>query len=88
MKWKNIHHLPVINKKKELTGLLTWTDLIKLGYEDLQLQVKDVMTKGLITISQEAPLEDAKALMKKHKINCLPVVRNKELLGILTSSDL
>ncbi len=88
MKWKHIHHLPVINKKKELTGLLTWTDLIKLGNEDLQLQVKDVMTKDLITISQEAPLEEAKALMKKHKINCLPVVRNKELLGILTSSDL
>ena len=88
MKWKNIHHLPVINKKKELTGLLTWTDLIKLGDQDLKLQVKDVMTKDLITISQEAPLEDAIALMKKHKINCLPVVRNKELLGILTTNDL
>ncbi|NRD22208.1 CBS domain-containing protein [Winogradskyella litoriviva] len=88
MKWKNIHHIPVINNKKELTGLLTWTDLIKLGNKDLLLQVKDVMTKNLITISQEAPLEEAKALMKKHKINCLPVVRNNELLGILTTNDL
>ena len=87
MRWKKIHHLPVINKKKELAGLLTWTDLIKLGNKDLLLRVKDVMTKNLITISQEAPLEEAKALMKKHNINCLPVVRNKELLGILTSSD-
>jgi CBS domain-containing protein len=87
MRWKKIHHLPVTNKKKELTGLLTWTDLIKLGNKDLLLRVKDVMTKNLITISQEAPLEEAKALMKKHDINCLPVVRNKELLGILTSSD-
>jgi len=88
MKWKNIHHLPVINKKKELTGLLTWTDLIKLGNKELYLCVKDVMTKDLITISQEAPLEEAKQLMKLNKINCLPVVRNKELLGILTTSDL
>ncbi len=88
MKWKNIHHLPVINKKKELTGLLTWTDLIKLGNKELHLRVKDVMTKDLITISQEAPLEEAKHLMETHNINCLPVVRNKELLGILTSSDL
>ena len=45
------------------------------------------MTKNLITITQEARLEDAKNLMKAHDINCLPVVRNKELLGILTSSD-
>ncbi|WP_299121329.1 CBS domain-containing protein [uncultured Winogradskyella sp.] len=88
MKWKNIHHLPVINKEKELTGLLTWTDLIKLGDKDLHLCVKDVMTKNLITISQEAPLEEAEKIMKAHKINCLPVVRNKELLGILTTSDL
>jgi CBS domain-containing protein len=88
MKWKNIHHLPVINKKKELTGLLTWTDLIKLGNKELHLCVKDVMTKDLITISQEAPLDEAIELMKIHKINCLPVVRKKELLGILTSNDL
>lgn len=88
MKWKNIHHLPVINKKKELTGLLTWTDLIKLGDKDLHLCVKDVMTKNLITISQEAPLKEAERIMKAHKINCLPVVRNKKLLGILTSNDL
>ncbi len=87
MKWKNIHHLPVINKKKELTGLLTWTDLIKLGNEDLHLRVKDVMTKKVITISQEAPLEEAKLIMKTHNINCLPVVKQKELLGILTSKD-
>jgi CBS domain-containing protein len=79
--------MPVINKKKELTGLLSWTDLIKLGNKSLHLRVKDIMTRNLITISQEAHLEDAKNLMKAHDINCLPVVRKKELLGILTSSD-
>ncbi|GAB5565148.1 MAG: glutamate-cysteine ligase family protein [Winogradskyella sp.] len=88
MKWKNIHHLPVINKKKELTGLLSWTDLIKLGDKDLHLIVKDVMTKDLITISQEASLDDAKNLMTSNNINCLPVVRRNKLLGIITTSDL
>jgi len=88
MKWKNIHHLPVINKKKQLTGLLTWTDVIKLSDKKLDLRVKDVMTNNLITISQEAPLEEAKEVMKKNKINCLPVVKGSELLGILTTSDL
>lgn len=88
MKWKKIHHLPVINNKKELTGLLTWTDIIKLGDKDLGLRIKEVMTRNLITTSQETPLQEAKLLMKTHKINCLPVVRKKELLGILTSSDL
>ncbi|MEM9679877.1 MAG: CBS domain-containing protein [Bacteroidota bacterium] len=88
MKWKNIHHLPIINKKKELVGLLSWTDIIKLGNEDLKQPLKKVMTKTPITISQEALLEDAKTIMKTNNINCLPVVRNKQLLGILTTNDL
>lgn len=88
MKWNNIHHVPIINKKKELTGLLTWTDLMKYDAKDLSLKVKDVMTKKVVTISQEASLEDAKNLMKSKKINCLPVVRKNELLGIITTKDL
>jgi CBS domain-containing protein len=88
MKWKKIHHLPVVNNKKELKGLLTWTDLIKLGDKELHVRVKDVMTKKLITISQEASLEKAKKLMVSNKINCLPVLKKKELLGILTTNDL
>lgn len=88
MRWNNIHHVPIINKKKELTGLLTWTDLMKYDAKDLSLKVKDVMTKKVITISQEAPLEEAKNLMKSEQINCLPVVRKNELLGIITTKDL
>jgi len=88
MKWNDIHHLPIINNKKELTGLLTWSDMIRLGNEDLNVRVKDVMTKKLITITQEDSLEKARELMKTNAINCLPVLRKKELMGILTSSDL
>lgn len=88
MKWNNIHHVPVVNNKKLLTGLLTWTDIIQLSDKDLSLKVKDVMTKKVFTISQEAPLEDAKKIMQSKKINCLPVVRDKELLGIITSNDI
>ena len=88
MKWKKIHHLPVVNVKKELVGLLSWTDIIKLGHENLTKPIKSVMTKNLITIKQEALLETAKDLMKTNKISCLPVVRNKKLLGIITTNDI
>lgn len=88
MKWKNIHHLPVINKQKDLCGLLSWTDLIKLGNDQLNIPVKKVMTTNLITISQEKPLEEAAQLMRDNRIHCLPVTRKRELLGILTTNDL
>ena len=88
MEWNNIHHLPIINRKKELVGLITWSDMIRLGNEELNVRVKDVMTKKLITISQEQTLEKARELMRKNKINCLPVLRKQELLGIITSNDI
>ncbi len=87
MKWKKIHHVPVVNQKRELTGLLSWTDLIKLGNDNLDKCVKDVMEINLVTISQEKSLAKAKKLMQQHKINCLPVVRKGKLLGILTTTD-
>jgi len=61
---------------------------MKIENKDLSKKIKDVMTKNVITISQEAPLEDAKKLMISKQFNCLPVVRNNELLGIITTKDL
>ena len=87
MKWKKIHHLPVVNNKKELIGLVTWSDLIKFGELDLDKSVKDVMQTKVIIIKQEELIDKAKQLMKSHKINCLPVVRKKKLLGIITIND-
>ena len=87
MKWKKIHHLPVVNKKRELVGLISWTDLIKQGNVNLDKSVKSVMETDLITIGQEKSLDKAKKIMEKHKINCLPVVKKAILLGILTSND-
>jgi CBS domain-containing protein len=87
MKWNKIHHLPVINKKKELVGLMSWTDVMALDSFELSSKIKDVMQTNLVTIGQEKSIERAKKLMQTHKINCLPVVSGRRLLGILTSKD-
>lgn len=90
MKWNNIHHMPVINIKKEIIGILSWKDIEDCHQDELLVNqtVKDVMKKALITIEPDRPIKEAKMLMEKHKIHCLPVIYKNELVGILTSNDI
>jgi len=50
---------------------------------------KDIMTKDMVTISQDASLHDAGQLIKEKRINGVPIVdEEKNLLGIITLMDL
>ncbi len=90
MEWRNIHHVPVINKSKKLIGLLTWRD-IKAFLDDKEMittSVKSIMIKDVITISQDESLSEAKKIMKRNNINGIPVVKKGKLIGIITSNDI
>jgi predicted transcriptional regulator len=89
MQWKKINHMPVINEKREIIGLLSWTDLkTYVGQkEKLKASVNSIMTQALITINQYESMDSAKLKMKAHNINCLPVVKGQKLLGIVTTND-
>ncbi len=50
-------------------------------------QVGDVMSEGPITIEADASLGDAARLMQKHRIKRLPVMRDGELVGLLSRAD-
>lgn len=52
------------------------------------LYVKEAMTKKIITVQEDTPVSSAVALMQKHKINRLPVVRHEKLVGIITRNDI
>ena len=90
MLWKNIHHMPVINDEKELVGLLTWEDVQHHINDSKQLKkaVDQIMLKNPITITQYDDLKKALDLMSEKDIDCLPVVLDNKLIGIITSKDL
>lgn len=89
MKWKDIHHVPVLNMANELSGLISWSDVIPIadGPEIYHTGIRQLMKSQLITTSRDQPLKEARALMAEHGINCLPVVEGDTLVGILTSND-
>jgi len=89
MKWKNIHHVPVINNKTELVGLVSWTEVIYYSDDEKNnlKSVEDVMIKDVITINEYDDVILAKKRMTTNNINCLPVVRDNKLIGIITNKD-
>ena len=85
MVWKKINHVPVINTKKELVGILSIKDI---SPENLNTTVDKIMRKQVVTISESDTIKRAKQLFTTHKISSLPVVQEKRLLGILTTNDI
>jgi len=98
---KKIRRLPVVDKQGDLVGIVVEKDLLyaspspatslsvfEVHYLLSKLQVKDVMTKRVITVGEDCPLEEAARIMVDHKIGSLPVVRDRQVVGIITETDI
>ena len=48
---------------------------------------KDIMNQSPLTIGPNETILEAMAIMRKNMIGCLPVVKNGELIGIITEMD-
>ena len=84
-----ISGLPVVDDNGVLVGIITNRDLKYLG-TDNDTPVKDVMTKdNLVTAKVGTSLEEAKAILWKHRIEKLPIVDDNGVLkGLITSKDI
>jgi len=101
MKRENVRRFPVLNKAGKLIGIVTDDDLLhatpssatslsmwEVSYLLSKVTVKEVMAKDVITIDDDCPLEEAARIMADKKIGGLPVMRDGQLVGIITESDL
>ncbi len=94
MAWKKIKYMPVEDKKGNLVGLISAKILHDTLILELQkkkpkdLLVKDVMIKNPITVAPTATLQEAMKLIKDLDVGCLPVIKDKELVGIVTRQTL
>jgi CBS domain-containing protein len=51
-------------------------------------RAQDVMTRDLVTVDEEAGVDDIARLMEKHQIRRVPVLRDGKLVGIVSRADL
>jgi acetoin utilization protein AcuB len=97
---EKIGQTPVV-KNGKLVGIVSKNDILKAYPSSVttlavweiaslleKIQVKDVMVKTVRTVQEDTLIEEAARIMVDNVISSLPVVRGKELVGIITQADL
>ncbi|HZK09815.1 MAG TPA: IMP dehydrogenase [Clostridia bacterium] len=83
-----ISGVPIVDKEKTLKGILTNRDVRFI--KDMTQPIAEVMTKeNLVTAREGTSLEEAEAILRKHKIEKLLLVDdNYKLKGLITIKDI
>jgi acetoin utilization protein AcuB len=100
MKRERIRRTPVVRNGK-MIGIVSDKDLLnaspssatslsvwEMNYLLSRIKVKDLMTKKVLTVSEDTPIEEAARIMADNKIGGLPVMRADHIVGIITETDL
>jgi len=86
--------IPVVGEQYEVLGIITTSDALGQmlnegpgdgGSEDSEsLTARDIMTRAVLCVSETEPLSEAGRMMVNRKVEQLPVVRDGELIGLIT----
>ena len=95
----SIRHIPITNHNNELIGLVSQRDILSAQDSNLKsiiesplsspldVLIEQGMKTKIMSVDYRAGLKEAALYLQKHKIGCLPVLKNKKLVGIITDSD-
>jgi acetoin utilization protein AcuB len=100
MKKERIRRAPVV-KDGKLAGIVSDKDLLnaspspvttlsiwEMNYMLSKITVAEVMTRNVLTVTEDTPIEQAARIMVDNKIGGLPVMREGYVVGIITETDL
>jgi acetoin utilization protein AcuB len=88
MKEKRIRHLPIVDSKEEIVGIISQRDLHYVP-DSKTIPVELMMSAPVHFISENAPLRQAIFMMLQKKISCLLIADEKDnAVGIITTDDL
>ena len=101
MRRDKVRRYPVIDRHGNLLGIVSESDLLNASPSDAttlsvweinyllsKLTVDKVMSKKVITITRDTPIEEAARIMADNKVGGLPVVDGNKVVGIVTETNL
>jgi len=100
MRDRHIRRLPVLDGSGRLVGIVSDRDLLhaepspatslsvwEITYLLSRITVDTVMTRDVVTVTPDTPLEHAAQLMCERKIGGLPVMDRDVVVGVITETD-
>jgi acetoin utilization protein AcuB len=96
MKVRRFRHLPVVDDRGRLVGIVSDRDLTQVPFTPTRagqavpigMPVERIMTAVVVSVRPDDDIAEAARLMWEHKIGALPVVENGRVVGILSEIDL
>ncbi|MBW9267602.1 MAG: CBS domain-containing protein [Candidatus Thiodiazotropha sp. (ex. Lucinisca nassula)] len=82
----------VVMKDKKIVGLFSERDyarnIILKGRTSKETRVKEIMSSQVLVVNPEQTTEECMAIMTEKRIRHLPVMKDNELVGIISIGDL
>ena len=75
---------PVAGRNGKIIGVVSEADIVAKKGKD----VKTIMSKNIISVTEETAVEDIAKLMTTHRIKRLPVMRGSDVVGIVSRADI
>jgi CBS domain-containing protein len=75
---------PVIGKNGKILGVVSEADIVAKKGKD----VKTIMSKKVISVVEDTPIEEIAQLMSKYGIQRLPVMNRDKIVGIVSRADI
>lgn len=92
---ESIHGAPVVGEDGKIYGVLSTLDLLRVIREELddsgdvdRLTAEDAMTREIVSIRSDAPVDEIAQLMFQQHIHRVLVVEDGQMIGMITSFDL
>jgi acetoin utilization protein AcuB len=101
MKSEHVRRLPVVDKRGQMVGIITEANLDKASPSEAttlsvweirelvsKVKIEKIMTREVVTVEADTPIEEAARIMADSNISGLPVMHEGKLVGLITETDL